>query len=59
MPFEVIDRHDYILAKKRRIIFLFLTFAILPNVIYLEYSGGKLVFGSAHRQVQAQKKERS
>jgi uncharacterized membrane protein len=31
-----------------RIVFLFLNFAILPNVIYLGYLGGKLVFGSAH-----------
>ena len=31
-----------------RTVFLFLNFAILPNVIYLGYLGGKLVFGSAH-----------
>jgi uncharacterized membrane protein len=31
-----------------RIVFLSLHFAILPNVIYLGYLGGKLVFGSAH-----------
>jgi uncharacterized membrane protein len=31
-----------------RIVFLFLNFAILPNVIYLGYLGGKLVFGGGH-----------
>jgi uncharacterized membrane protein len=31
-----------------RMVFLFLHFAILPNVIYLGYLGGKLVFGGTH-----------
>jgi uncharacterized membrane protein len=35
-------------AGSLRTVFLFLNFAILPNVIYLGYLGGKLVFGSAH-----------
>lgn len=35
-------------AAGLRIIFLLLNLAILPNVIYLGYLGGKLVFGGAH-----------
>ena len=31
-----------------RIVFLVLNLAILPNVIYLGYLGGKLVFGGTH-----------
>lgn len=30
------------------ILFLLLNFAILPNVIYLGYLGGKIAFGGAH-----------
>jgi len=35
-------------AGTLRIIFLCLNFAILPNVIYLGYLGGRIVFGGAH-----------